>query len=61
VNVSERTAARAFVRAGVRASVRASVSGKFIFLGEDKFYVRGVTTELFARAQTAATIPNQES
>jgi GT2 family glycosyltransferase len=43
VDLNERTAATTPVKAGIRAHVR----GKFIYLGKDKFYVRGVTYGTF--------------
>ena len=43
MDVRESTVATAPVKPGVRARV----SGKFIFLGNDKFYVRGVTYGTF--------------
>jgi O-antigen biosynthesis protein len=43
VDLNERTAATTPVKTGIRAHVR----GKFIYLGKEKFYVRGVTYGTF--------------
>src|SRR6266436_6186587 len=47
--ISRRTVAQVQspAAASIRTSLRPSVKGKFLFLGEEKFYVRGVTYGTF--------------